>query len=138
MQRKCTVRALVLLIKRITLFEIWSNIYLFQSFRKCASFRWFINTISQNRRRKLTFFQDTCWYIPADWFVVVKTFNNLFHIVYRSILRRKFTSNTQILFAVMMGWFANFINPLSANPTKWSNTVDELFEYVWPFCVVGA
>ena len=34
------------------------------------------------------------------------------------------------------------INPLSANPTKWSNTlkqfVDELFECVRPFCGVGA
>ena len=33
---------------------------------------------------------------------------------------------------------------LSANPTKWSNTlnsstvVDKLFECVWPFCRVGA
>ena len=34
-------------------------------------------------------------------------------------------------------------NPLSANPTKWSNTqticlqiADELFECVWPFCGV--
>ena len=33
------------------------------------------------------------------------------------------------------------INPLSANPTKWSNTlkhfVDDLFECVWPFCEIG-
>ena len=32
------------------------------------------------------------------------------------------------------------VNPLSANPTKWSNTLkqfDELFECVWPFCVIG-
>ena len=35
-------------------------------------------------------------------------------------------------------------NPLSPNPTKLSNTLnslataDELFEYVWPFCGVGA
>ena len=27
-----------------------------------------------------------------------------------------------------------FINPLSANPTKWSNTLKQLFERVWPFC----
>ena len=30
-----------------------------------------------------------------------------------------------------------WLNPLSANPTKWSNTLkpiaDELFECVWPF-----
>ena len=37
------------------------------------------------------------------------------------------------------------LNPLSANPTKWSNTLnnssavaDELFECVWPFCGVDA
>ena len=37
------------------------------------------------------------------------------------------------------------INPLSANPTKWSNTqmvflqfADKLFECDWPFCGVGA
>ena len=36
------------------------------------------------------------------------------------------------------------VKPLSANPTKWSNTLkssalaDELFECVWPFCGVGA
>ena len=37
------------------------------------------------------------------------------------------------------------INPLSANPTKRSNTLkqlsafpDELFECVWPYCGVGA
>ena len=34
------------------------------------------------------------------------------------------------------------INPLSANPTKWSNTLkqftDELFECVWPLCEIGA
>ena len=42
-------------------------------------------------------------------------------------------------------------NPLSANPTKWSNKLkqsvgklptnqiaDELFECVWPFCEIGA
>ena len=39
----------------------------------------------------------------------------------------------------------NWVNPLSANPTKWSNTLkqfvgrsDELYECVWPFCGVGA
>ena len=38
-----------------------------------------------------------------------------------------------------------YINPLSANVTKWSNTLknlsavaDELFECVWSFCGVGA
>ena len=43
------------------------------------------------------------------------------------------------------------INPLSANPTKWSNTLnqfadeytlntlaDELFECVWPICEIGS
>ena len=37
------------------------------------------------------------------------------------------------------------INNLSVNFTKWSNTsnnlsaiADKLFEYVWPFCGVGA
>ena len=39
------------------------------------------------------------------------------------------------------------VEPLSTNPTKWSNTLkqtirwqiaDELFECVWPFCGVGA
>ena len=34
-----------------------------------------------------------------------------------------------------------FINPLNANSTNWLNTfkqfVDELFEYVWPFCRAG-
>ena len=29
------------------------------------------------------------------------------------------------------------INPLSANPTKWSNTLF-LFECVWPFCGISA
>ena len=36
------------------------------------------------------------------------------------------------------------INPLNANPTKWSNTLynspavaDELFECFWPFCGFG-
>ena len=36
------------------------------------------------------------------------------------------------------------VNPLSTNPTKWSNTLkqfvslaDELLEHVWPFCKVG-
>ena len=37
------------------------------------------------------------------------------------------------------------VNPLSANPTKWSNTLkqfvgqfaDELFVCVWPFCEIG-
>ena len=30
-------------------------------------------------------------------------------------------------------------NPLSFNPTKWSNTlIVELFQCVWPFCGVGA
>ena len=41
--------------------------------------------------------------------------------------------------------YYNNINPLSANITKWSNTLktirrqiaDELFEYVWPFCGIG-
>ena len=46
----------------------------------------------------------------------------------------------------MLSLFLTFmfvINPLSANPTKWSNTyrqfafADELFECVWPFCGVG-
>ena len=36
---------------------------------------------------------------------------------------------------------ALFINPLSANPTTWSNTLkqiaDELFECLWPFCEIG-
>ena len=38
-----------------------------------------------------------------------------------------------------------FLNPLSANPTKWSNTqtirrkiADELFESVWSFYEIGA
>ena len=30
------------------------------------------------------------------------------------------------------------LSPLSANPTKWSNTPNELFGCVWPFCGVGA
>ena len=37
-----------------------------------------------------------------------------------------------------------YLNPLSANPTKRSKTLkqfvrktDELFERVWPFCAVG-
>ena len=32
------------------------------------------------------------------------------------------------------------VNPLSANPRKWSNALKpyELFECVWPFCGVGA
>ena len=36
------------------------------------------------------------------------------------------------------------LNPLGTNPSKWSNTLkqlaaaDELFEYVWLFCGVGA
>ena len=34
------------------------------------------------------------------------------------------------------------LNSLSANPTKWSNTLkqfaDKLFECVWPFCKIGA
>ena len=30
------------------------------------------------------------------------------------------------------------INPLSTNPTKWSNTLDELSECVLLFCGVGA
>ena len=37
------------------------------------------------------------------------------------------------------------LNPLSANPTEWSNTLkqfvgiaDELFKCVWPFCGIGA
>ena len=39
------------------------------------------------------------------------------------------------------------LNPLSANPTKWTNTLkqfvsnlqfpDKLFEYVWPFCDIS-
>ena len=47
-------------------------------------------------------------------------------------------------FLMKLGIMAAVVNPLSANPTKWSNTlnlsadVDELFEYVWPFCGVGA
>ena len=36
----------------------------------------------------------------------------------------------------------NYFNPLSANPTKWPNTLkqfgDELFECVWPFCEISA
>ena len=39
----------------------------------------------------------------------------------------------------------NSFYPLSANPTKWSNTLkivkaiaDELFECVWQFCGIGA
>ena len=45
------------------------------------------------------------------------------------------------------GWGQNMailVNPLSVNPTKWSNTLklsrqiaDELFECVWPFFGVG-
>ena len=33
-----------------------------------------------------------------------------------------------------------FFNPLSANPTKWSNTLKQFvdLECVWPFCGVGA
>ena len=35
--------------------------------------------------------------------------------------------------------FQFFMNPLSANPTKWlkSAVSDEWFEGVWPFCGVG-
>ena len=40
----------------------------------------------------------------------------------------------------------SYLNPLSANPTNWSNTfkkirrqiADELFECVSPFCEIGA
>ena len=42
-------------------------------------------------------------------------------------------------------WSILNLNPLSINPTKWSNTLnnssaaaDELFECVWTFCRVGA
>ena len=30
------------------------------------------------------------------------------------------------------------LNPSSANPTKWSNTLDELFQCIWQFCGIGA
>ena len=30
------------------------------------------------------------------------------------------------------------INPLGANPEKWSNKLKHLFEYVWPFYEFGA
>ena len=32
----------------------------------------------------------------------------------------------------------NCINALSTNPTKWSNTLQQLFECIWPFCGVIA
>ena len=32
----------------------------------------------------------------------------------------------------------SFINTLSANPTKWPNTLTRLFECVRPFCEIGA
>ena len=45
----------------------------------------------------------------------------------------------------IFGTFSHFISPLSANITKWSNTLkqflgndDELFEFVWPFYAIGA
>ena len=44
----------------------------------------------------------------------------------------KLRGQRQILFLII-GDF----NPLSANSTKWSNTL-EFFEYFWPFCGVGA
>ena len=36
---------------------------------------------------------------------------------------------------VYQAW--EFFNPLSANPTKWSNTLKQ-FEFVRPFCEIGA
>ena len=32
----------------------------------------------------------------------------------------------------------NSVNPLSANPTEWSNTRKQLFERVLPLCGIGA
>ena len=51
-----------------------------------------------------------------------------------------------ILLSIQFTVVVSSINPLSANPTNWSNTLkqfvkqnaDELFDCVWPFCEVGA
>ena len=64
-----------------------------------------------------------------------------YHIAY-TILVLKFAATTS--FKKDKGKYKN-VNPLSTNPTTWSNTLkqfvstaDELFESVWPFCGVGA
>ena len=56
---------------------------------------------------------------------------------------QKMSDNLKGRFSGPQIWI--FINPLSANPTKWSNTQairrkfsDELFECVWQFCGIGA
>ena len=87
----------VLFIERIILSKNWRDISFFQAVSKCTSFKRFINAIDQYRKYKLTFFQDICQCIPVDRFVARKIFDNLFHIIYRNRLKRKFTSNIKIL-----------------------------------------
>ena len=41
---------------------------------------------------------------------------------------------------ICLNFYQFNVNPLSANFIKWSNKLKqfELFECVWPFCVIGA
>ena len=109
-QWKYTNRAVVLFIKRIILFKNWSDISFFQAVRKCSIFKRFIYAIGQYRKCKITFFQDICWYIPADRFVTLKVFDNLLYIIYRNRLKRKFTSNIKILFDCFDARMVNKLN----------------------------
>ena len=106
-QWKYTKRAVV---KRIILFKNWSNISFFQAVRKCSIFKRFIDAIGQCREGKIAFFQDICWNIPTDRFVTLQVFNNLFHIIYRNRLKRKFTCNIKILFDYFDARMTNKLN----------------------------
>ena len=106
-QWKYTKRAVV---KRIILFKNWSNITFIQAVRKCSIFKRFIDAIGQFRKRKITFFQDLSWYIPANRFATLKIFYNLLYIIYKNRLKRRFISNIKIIFGCFDGRMTNKLN----------------------------
>ena len=55
----------------------------------------------ESANAELTFYQDVCWYIPADRFVAVKIFDSLLHIVHKNRLKQTFTGNIKFLSACL-------------------------------------
>ena len=47
-------------------------------------------------------FQDIYQYIPTDRFAALKIFDNLLHIIHKSMFKQKFSSNIKIWFLVIL------------------------------------
>ena len=98
------------------------------------------------------FLYSCCWFWTSSKLNGTKNFHKYERASLQSInrvtLEMKKKTRLKRRFALwnkMEMYTAFFVNPLSANPLKWSVTqiicrrfADELFECVWPFCGIDA